>query len=173
MLPGPGCRFLLCATCRACTVQTAKTMLSGVSGVAQYADRLPIGLEKVIREVPADVVKAFYERWYRPQNMAVIAAGDFDADAVVRMLTEKMQRCRSRDESPALPVPRCGAGSPPYACRGSALWESSAALLQTRILLSQHDLIDHYRPHDLTSCCMPCLLRAGDQAAPSAGIPGL
>ncbi len=37
---------------------------------AQYADRLPIGLEKIIREVPADVVKAFYERWYRPQNMA-------------------------------------------------------------------------------------------------------
>ena len=38
--------------------------------MAQYADRLPIGLEKVIREAPADVVKAFYERWYRPQNMA-------------------------------------------------------------------------------------------------------
>ena len=37
---------------------------------AQYADRLPIGLERIIREVPADVVKAFYERWYRPQNMA-------------------------------------------------------------------------------------------------------
>ena len=43
----------------------------------QYADRLPIGLEKVIREVPASVVKAFYERWYRPQNMAIVAVGDF------------------------------------------------------------------------------------------------
>jgi hypothetical protein len=31
----------------------------------QYADRQPIGLESVIREVPASVVRDFYRRWYR------------------------------------------------------------------------------------------------------------
>lgn len=43
----------------------------------QYAERLPIGLEKVIRTVSSDTVKRFYQKWYRLQNMAVIAVGDF------------------------------------------------------------------------------------------------
>ena len=43
----------------------------------QYADRLPIGLEKVIRTVPPEIVKQFYRKWYHLHNMAVIAVGDF------------------------------------------------------------------------------------------------
>lgn len=43
----------------------------------QYAERLPIGLEKVIRTVSADTVKQFYGKWYNLHNMAVIAVGDF------------------------------------------------------------------------------------------------
>jgi len=43
----------------------------------QYADRRPIGEEKVIRSVSAQRVRDFYRRWYRPENMAVVAVGDF------------------------------------------------------------------------------------------------
>lgn len=43
----------------------------------QYAERLPIGLEKVIRTVSSDTVKQFYQKWYHLHNMAVIAVGDF------------------------------------------------------------------------------------------------
>lgn len=43
----------------------------------QYAERLPIGLEKVIRTVSADTVKQFFRKWYHLHNMAVIAVGDF------------------------------------------------------------------------------------------------
>jgi len=43
----------------------------------QYAERLPIGKESVIRNVPAATVKAFYQRWYRPEHMAVVVTGDF------------------------------------------------------------------------------------------------
>ena len=42
----------------------------------RYADRLPIGLEKVIKGVTAETVKAFFHKWYRPENMAVIVVGD-------------------------------------------------------------------------------------------------
>lgn len=49
-------------------------------GLRRYADRLPIGLEKIIRGVSADTVKAFFQRWYRPERMAVVIVGDF-ADA--------------------------------------------------------------------------------------------
>ncbi|KAE9464478.1 hypothetical protein C3L33_03583, partial [Rhododendron williamsianum] len=44
---------------------------------SKYAERLPIGLEKVIRTVSADTVKQFYRKWYHLHNMAVIAVGDF------------------------------------------------------------------------------------------------
>ena len=43
----------------------------------QYAERLPIGLEKVIRTVTPETVKHFYQKWYHLCNMAVIAVGDF------------------------------------------------------------------------------------------------
>lgn len=43
----------------------------------QYAERLPIGLEKVIRTVSHETVKQFYRKWYHLSDMAVIAVGDF------------------------------------------------------------------------------------------------
>lgn len=43
----------------------------------QYANRQPIGLEKVIKNVTASRVKDFYYRWYRPEHMAIVAVGDF------------------------------------------------------------------------------------------------
>lgn len=51
----------------------------------QYAERLPIGLEKVIRTVTPETVKQFYQKWYHLGNMAVVAVGDF-ADSQVRSL---------------------------------------------------------------------------------------
>ncbi|KAJ0677885.1 putative metalloenzyme, LuxS/M16 peptidase [Helianthus annuus] len=44
---------------------------------SQYADRLPIGLEKVIQTFSPEIVKRFYTKWYNLQNMAVIVVGDF------------------------------------------------------------------------------------------------
>lgn len=74
--------------------------------VAQYAQRLPIGLKEIIQGAPADVVRSFYERWYRPEHQAVVVTGDFDPEAVVAMLTEKLEGCQSRDPSPAPAIPR-------------------------------------------------------------------
>lgn len=50
---------------------------SGNFLVMQYAERLPIGLEQVIRMVSPQIVKQFYTNWYNLHNMAVIAVGDF------------------------------------------------------------------------------------------------
>ena len=44
-----------------------------------YANRLPIGLPEVIANAPAERLMGFYKKWYRPENMAVILVGDFDA----------------------------------------------------------------------------------------------
>ena len=59
-----------------------------------YAERLPIGLESVIKKGNPAVFRRFYEKWYRPERTAVIAAGDFpDLDAVVREIEGAFGGC--------------------------------------------------------------------------------
>lgn len=71
----------------------------------QYAERLPIGLKDIVENVPASTVKAFYQRWYRPENMAVIVAGDFDPVTVEKLLKSAMSTCHWPSDTPATPVP--------------------------------------------------------------------
>jgi zinc protease len=47
-----------------------------------YAERLPIGLESVIVNAPAERLQNFYKKWYRSDNMAIIIVGDFDVDVL-------------------------------------------------------------------------------------------
>ena len=43
-----------------------------------YAERLPIGTEQSIMAAQPSVLRRFYDDWYRPDLMAVVAVGDFD-----------------------------------------------------------------------------------------------
>jgi zinc protease len=45
---------------------------------SRYADRLPIGDTATLRTFRPATLRRFYERWYRPELMAVVAVGDFD-----------------------------------------------------------------------------------------------
>lgn len=50
---------------------------------SRYAQRLPIGKPEIIESADRARLARFYEKWYRPDLMAVIAVGDFDPDAMV------------------------------------------------------------------------------------------
>ena len=45
---------------------------------SRYAERLPIGKPDVIRTAPAARLREFYDAWYRPESMAVVAVGHVD-----------------------------------------------------------------------------------------------
>ncbi len=49
---------------------------------SRYADRNPIGLPEIIENAPVERLREYYDRWYRPDMMAVIAVGDFDAESI-------------------------------------------------------------------------------------------
>ncbi|KAL9153344.1 hypothetical protein ABFS82_10G042100 [Erythranthe guttata] len=72
---------------------------------SKYAERLPIGLENVIRTVSPEIVKRFYNKWYQMQNMALIIVGDFpDTQSVVELIKTHFE-----DKTPKLdptPIPR-------------------------------------------------------------------
>lgn len=84
---------------------------------SRYAERLPIGLEKVIRTAPAEVVRGFYNKWYRPEHMCIVAVGDFtDRAAVVEMIRAAFGGCATRAE--ARGPCSCMDGSRLTACTG-------------------------------------------------------
>ncbi|MCL2208553.1 MAG: insulinase family protein [Treponema sp.] len=45
---------------------------------SQYEDRHVIGLAEIIENATSQKLKAFYDRWYTSDNMALIFVGDFD-----------------------------------------------------------------------------------------------
>ena len=54
---------------------------------SRYAERLPIGLPEVLKSAPRERLLAFYQAWYRPDNMAVVVVGDIpvaEAEALIQ-----------------------------------------------------------------------------------------
>ena len=70
---------------------------------SRYADRLPIGKPDIIRNAPVARLRAFYDTWYRPERMAVIAVGDIDPAAMQASITSSFSGLR--DRAPARKVP--------------------------------------------------------------------
>jgi zinc protease len=49
---------------------------------SRYAERLPIGKPDIIRGAPVARLRDFYDTWYRPARMAVVAVGDISPEAI-------------------------------------------------------------------------------------------
>jgi len=56
---------------------------------SRYADRLPIGLPEILRTAPRARLLAFYQRWYRPDLMAVVVVGDVPVAEAETMVRER------------------------------------------------------------------------------------
>ncbi len=84
--------------------QQFPTLLRG----SKYPDRIPIGTEEIIQTADAETFRRFYERWYRPDNMAVIAAGDFDPaemEARIKARFSSLVRPDGPLDRPSHPIP--------------------------------------------------------------------
>src|SRR5436190_9039329 len=49
---------------------------------SRYGERIPIGLKSVLETYKPETLRSFYDTWYRPDLMAVVAVGDFDKKTV-------------------------------------------------------------------------------------------
>ena len=63
---------------------------------SRYADRLPIGKPDVIRNAPVARLRAFYDTWYRPDRMAVIAVGDIDVAKIEQSIRTTFTPIKAR-----------------------------------------------------------------------------
>ncbi|KAL2501004.1 Insulinase (Peptidase family M16) protein [Forsythia ovata] len=114
---------------------------------SKYAERLPIGLEKVIRTVSPEIVKKFYKKWYHLQNMAVIAVGDFpDAQSVIELI-----RTHFGDKIPAVdppPIPHFSVPSheePRFSSFVESEAAGSAVMISCKILANELKTVKDYR----------------------------
>lgn len=53
-----------------------------------YEGRAPIGNADSIQATTSPVLRRFYEDWYRPERMAVVAVGDFDLDRMEERIVD-------------------------------------------------------------------------------------
>lgn len=53
---------------------------------SRYAERLPIGDMDIVRGAPRAEFLSFYDRWYRPDNMALVVVGDIPIARMERMV---------------------------------------------------------------------------------------
>ncbi len=65
---------------------------------SRYAERLPIGSERILQTFDHSVLKRFYEEWYRPELMAVVAVGDFDPEVMEGLIREHFSRVLPSDD---------------------------------------------------------------------------
>ncbi|MDD2763366.1 MAG: insulinase family protein [Opitutaceae bacterium] len=77
-----------------------------VLGDTLFPKRMPIGQAEVIGQSPRKAFVDFYNAWYRPENLAVIAAGDFDPAAVEAQIRQAFAPLQAR--APARPQPDLG-----------------------------------------------------------------
>lgn len=77
---------------------------------SKYADRLPIGIDSIVKNAPYSALRRFYHDWYRPDLMAVIVVGDIDPAKAERLIKKYF----SDNKNPANERPRVNAPLPPY-----------------------------------------------------------
>ncbi len=56
---------------------------------SQYAKRNVIGTEEILKNFKPETIRNFYKTWYRPDLQAIIAVGDFDVEAVEKIIKDQ------------------------------------------------------------------------------------
>lgn len=73
---------------------------------SQYAVRMPIGTREVIENFNRKTLLDFYETWYRPDLMAIVAVGDLDPIEMEGKIRQKFSglKAKRKDKRPTFPI---------------------------------------------------------------------
>ncbi|HYF30601.1 MAG TPA: insulinase family protein [Chitinophagaceae bacterium] len=82
----------------------------GLFAGSKYGNRLPIGVDSIIKNFKHDAIRRYYRDWYRPDLMAVIVVGDIEPTKAEEMIRKHF----SKLTSPANPRKRENAELPAY-----------------------------------------------------------
>ncbi len=96
-----------------------------------YEGKLPIGTAESIESTTPEQLRRFYEDWYRPELMAVVAVGDFDIDE----MEDRIRSAFANLQDPDDPRPFiAGSYEPPSETRASGFTDEEAASASVTVL---------------------------------------
>lgn len=106
---------------------------------ARYAERLPIGDPEIIALASPATIRRFYQDWYRPELMAIVAVGDIDPE----QMEQRIQATFSSLNNPGQPRPRKRYTLPFHkGTRSITATDPEAPFTQIRLLIKQAPLAD-------------------------------
>ena len=94
------------------TETTRSTLFAG----QRLADRLPIGTEKTLTGATAASITKFHEKWYRPENTVIVAAGDVDPVRLAQLVEQWFGDWQGK--GPHVEAPEFGDPLPPEGATG-------------------------------------------------------
>ena len=73
---------------------------------SKYGRRMPIGTMEVVKNFKPDVLRAYYHKWYRPDNQAIIVVGDIDVNRTEQKIKEMFSGIKlDPNATPVVPEP--------------------------------------------------------------------
>lgn len=145
---------------------------------SRYADRLPIGKPDIIRTFKPATLRRFYDMYYRPERMAVIAVGDMDSAVLESSI--KTTFGPLKDRTPTPPAPNAAVPlhtgtlfsivTDPEVTRSSVtLLRKSSRQPEARVSDYRRDLVEHFF-EDMLNERLDELARRPDAKFLGAGI---
>ena len=73
---------------------------------SKYGRRMPIGTMEVVKNFKPEVLRAYYHKWYRPDNQAIIVVGDIDVNRTEQKIKEMFSGIKlDPNATPVVPEP--------------------------------------------------------------------
>lgn len=69
----------------------------------RLAQRMPIGDPEVLQQAGPEQLRAFYDAWYRPENMILVLVGDFDPETAEQLVGHHFGPLQGRGDPPSCP----------------------------------------------------------------------
>ncbi|MDW7773398.1 MAG: insulinase family protein [Desulfobulbaceae bacterium] len=66
----------------------------------RVTDRMPIGTEETLEEADAEILRDFYNTWYRPENTILVIVGDVDPETVKELVVKHFAGFRNPEITP-------------------------------------------------------------------------
>lgn len=92
------------------------------------AERMPIGTEATLTGATAEAVQGFHDRWYRPENTVIVAAGDVDPVRLAQLVEQWFGDWQGK--GPHVEAPSFGDPVPPAGASGDNPVGETAVLVE-------------------------------------------
>ena len=70
----------------------------------RYPERMPIGITKTLETADHDLLKSYYDAWYRPDNMVLVVVGDIDPQRTVDLIDKHFALLKPAGPDPVCPA---------------------------------------------------------------------